>query len=144
MNNQLNTQIEIKDMQDPVIFFDGVCNLCNASINYVIDHDPKGYFKLCAIQSEKGEDFLKNYNLTPKEVKTVILFENNRLYTRSVAALKIAKRLKGPVKLTWIFILVPRFLRDPVYNYIARNRYRWFGKREQCRVPTPEIRNRFI
>lgn len=144
MNNQLNIHSEIKDIQDLVIFFDGVCNLCNSTINYVIDHEPKGYFKLCTLQSEKGEVFLKNYNLIPKEVKTVILYENNRLYTRSTAALKIAKRFKGPVKVVWIFIIIPRFLRDPVYNYIARNRYRWFGIRDQCRVPNPEIQNRFI
>lgn len=127
-----------------IILFDGVCNLCNSSVNYVIDHDPDGYFKLGALQSETGKLYLERYDLGNEEIQTVILIENKKAYTRSTAALRIAKRLQGPVKLAWIFIILPRFIRDPLYNHIARNRYKWFGKREQCRVPTPDLKSRFI
>jgi len=131
-------------MNDSVILFDGVCNLCNSSVNFVIDHDPDSFFKFGTLQSEKAQKYLARYNLYNDEFKTVILIENGRVYTRSEAALRIAKQLRGPVKLAWIFIILPRFIRDPVYNWIARNRYKWFGKRQQCRVPTPELKNRFI
>lgn len=131
-------------MNDPVILFDGYCNLCNSSINYIIDHDPDAYFKLGSLQSDEAKIYLDKYDVDKNEFKTVVLIENRTVYTRSTAALKIAKRLNGPVKLLWIFIILPRFIRDPVYNCVARNRYKWFGKREQCRVATPELKSRFL
>jgi predicted DCC family thiol-disulfide oxidoreductase YuxK len=131
-------------MNDPVILFDGYCNLCNSTINYIIDHDPHAYFKLGSLQSEEAKIYLDKYNLGRNKFKTVVLIENKTVYTQSTAALKIAKRLYGPVKLLWIFILLPRFIRDPVYNWVARNRYKWFGKREQCRVATLELKSRFL
>lgn len=131
-------------MNKSIILFDGVCNLCNSSVNFVIDHDPEGRFKLGTLQSDKAKEYLAGHNLNNDEIQTVILIENEKIYTRSTAALRIAKRLQGPVRLTWLFIVLPRIIRDPVYNWVARNRYKWFGKREQCRVPTPELRNRFI
>lgn len=131
-------------MPNAVILFDGECNLCNSSVNFVIDHDPDAYFKLGTLQSEKAKKKLGNYDLSRDEFQTVILIEDNTVYTRSGAALRIAKRLTGPIKLAWIFVILPRFIRDPVYNWIARNRYKWFGKRDQCRIPTPELMDRFI
>lgn len=131
-------------MTNPVILFDGYCNLCNSSINFIIDRDPEGYFKLGSLQSNEAISFFNKYGLNKDEFKTVVLIENNTVYTRSTAALRIARRLKGPVKLIWIFILFPRFIRDPIYNWIARNRYKWFGKRNECRIPTPELESRFL
>lgn len=131
-------------MNDPVILFDGYCNLCNSSINYIIDRDPDAYFKLGSLQSDEGKIYLHNYNLDRDEFKTVVLIENRSVYTRSAAALRIARRLKGPIKLVSIFIILPQFIRDPVYNWVARNRYKWFGKRDQCRVATPELKSRFL
>jgi len=131
-------------LNDSVILFDGVCNLCNSSVNFVIEHDPDGFFKLGTLQSEKAHKYLASYDLENDEIITVILIENGKVFTKSDAALRIAKQLRGPVKLAWIFIILPRFIRDPVYNWISRNRYSWFGKRKQCRVPTPELKNRFI
>lgn len=127
-----------------IILFDGICNLCNSAVNYVIDHDPQGYFKLGALQSASGQALLRQHKFEFDEFKTIILIENGHVYTQSTAALRIARRLKGPVRLTWLLIILPRFIRDPVYNWISRNRFKWFGRRDQCRVPTPEVKDRFF
>jgi predicted DCC family thiol-disulfide oxidoreductase YuxK len=132
------------DTPQAVILFDGICNLCNSAVNYVIDHDPHGYFKLGALQSEAGQKLLRRHKLESGEYKTIILIENGHLYKQSTAALRIARRLIGPVKLTWLLIILPRFIRDPAYNWVSRNRFKWFGRRDQCRVPTPEVKERFL
>ena len=127
-----------------VILFDGVCNLCNRSVQFVIKHDPEGKFMFTSLQSESGQKLLKEYKLPANEFNSFILLENGRAYTRSTGALKVARRLKSGWKLLYGFIIVPRFIRDPVYNWIARNRYRWFGKTETCMIPSPELTNRFL
>jgi len=132
--------------QEAIILFDGVCNLCNGAVNFIIDHDPQMNFKFAAIQSKTGSRLMQELkistsNLTPE---SIILIEQNRFYTHSTAVLKIALQLKGFWKLTYSFILVPKFLRDWAYRLIAKNRYRWFGKQESCRIPTPELTERFI
>lgn len=127
-----------------VVLFDGVCNLCNSSVNFVIDRDPDGYFKFAALQDEKVAPLRARFGITPEYLDSILLVEDGQCYRESTAALRIARRLKGAWPLLYGFILVPRPLRDVVYRWIARNRYRWFGKRDTCRIPTPELRARFV
>jgi predicted DCC family thiol-disulfide oxidoreductase YuxK len=128
----------------PIILFDGVCNLCNQSVQFVIRHDAKGRFRFAALQSSFGQSQLEKYQFNKEELLSVVLVVNNRVYDRSRAALEIARRLDGPWPLFYIFVIVPPFIRNFVYNRIARNRYKWFGKKDECMIPTPELRTRFI
>lgn len=127
-----------------VILFDGVCNFCNASVNFVMDHDPKYYFKFAALQSDFAKERLAKAGLNTEAYDSVVLIEGDKIYTRSTAGLRIAKKLSGAWPLLYGFIIVPPFIRNAVYDLIARNRYRWFGKSENCRLPSPEERARFI
>jgi len=119
------------------VLFDGVCNFCSGSVQFIVKRDKKGLFRFAPLQSETG----KKYATEPE---SILLVDGDRVYARSDAALRIAKHLRFPWMLAWIFIVVPRFLRDAIYKFIARNRYKWFGKKEVCMVPTPELRARFI
>lgn len=129
-----------------VVLFDGVCNLCNRAVNFIIAHDPDGYFRFAALQSEAGAALLRRYGrvLTSSEPDSVVLVEADRVFDLSTAALRIARRLRGPWKLLWVLIAIPRPIRDAVYRWIARHRYRWFGQASACRVPTPELQARFL
>ncbi len=127
-----------------VVLFDGVCNMCNSSVNYVIDHDPESYFRFASLQSEIGKALADEHGIDAGALSTIILIENGKAYVRSSAALRICRRLSGPVKLLWPFIIVPAFLRDLGYRLVAKNRYRLFGKREACRLPTEADRARFL
>jgi predicted DCC family thiol-disulfide oxidoreductase YuxK len=127
-----------------IILFDGVCNFCNDSINFVIKHDKKNYFKFAPLQSERGGELLDKYKISRAETDSVVVVENEKAYTHSTAALRIAKGLGGIWSLAYIFIVVPKFIRDAAYNLIARNRYKWFGKKDACMLPTPEIREKFL
>lgn len=129
---------------DPVILFDGVCNLCNGSVQYVIRHDKEGYYRFASLQSQAGQQFLRQYNLPAQDFNSFVLIEDGKVYTRSTAALKVAKKLSGMVKLLYGFIIVPAFIRDGVYNLISRNRYKWFGKKDSCMIPTPALKQRFL
>ncbi len=126
-----------------VVLFDGVCNLCNGVVNFIIDRDPDGYFHFVVLQSETGQALTKAHAV-PDTLDTILFLENGALHNRSTAALRIAKRLKGAWPLLYAGIILPRFIRDGVYNWIARNRYTWFGKQGTCRIPTPELRSRFL
>ncbi len=128
--------------ENAIILFDGVCNFCNSSINFTIKHDKKGIFKFAPLQSEVAKKLIGNKMLPMPE--SVILIENNRIYNRSSAALRIARKLDGLWPVLYIFIIIPKPLRDWVYNIIARNRYKWFGKMEACMIPTPAVRSRFL
>lgn len=132
-------------MQIPpyLVLFDGVCNYCNIMVNFAIKHDPKGKIKFCALQSEKGIAIKKLLNI-PEDIDSVVFIDNNRVGYYSDAALGICKYLKPPVQFLYAFKIIPRFIRQPLYKWIARNRYRWFGKKESCMVPAPEIRQRFL
>lgn len=127
-----------------VLLFDGVCNLCNASVNFIIDHDPQAYFRFAALQSEAGRALLEGYSLAGNYLDSLVLVEDGQVYTRSTAALRVARRLGGAWPLLAGLLVVPRPLRDVVYDWIARHRYRWFGRRDACRLPTPELRARFL
>lgn len=130
----------------PIMLFDGVCNLCNGTVHFVIDRDPNGVIRFAALQSEAGKRVLseRGVALPEGDPDSVLLVEGDRVYERSDAALRIARKLKGLWPALFAFVIVPRFLRDLVYKFIARNRYRWFGKTDECRVPTPELRARFL
>jgi len=127
-----------------VVLFDGVCNLCNGAVNFVIDRDPDGYFRFAPLQSDVGEKILADTDAADALLDTIVLVEDGEVYDRSGAALRIARYLTGLWPLLYAFIIVPRPLRDAVYDWIAANRYRWFGKRDQCRLPTPNLKERFL
>lgn len=127
-----------------LILFDGVCNLCNSSVQFVIRHDPRAEFKFASLQSPRGQAELKRFGLDGSRLHSVILIDGDRCYERSDAALKIAGHLTGPSRWLKYFLFVPRFIRNPIYNLIAKNRYRMFGHTEECMIPTPEIRQRFV
>jgi predicted DCC family thiol-disulfide oxidoreductase YuxK len=132
--------------EHPLILFDGVCNLCNASVNYVIDRDPAALFRFASLQSDTAEKRLGALGVVlPKgDPDSILLIEDGRVYRESTAALRIARLLKGPARWWAVFQIVPRPIRDAVYQFIARHRYRWFGRTDACRVPTPELASRFL
>jgi len=130
--------------QQPILLFDGICNLCNGTVNFVIKRDKKAVLKFAPLQSVQAKKLLEELNLSQHEMKSFILIENNQGYTKSTAALRVCRYLKNPWPLMYGFIIVPKFIRDGIYNWIAYNRYRWFGKRETCMIPTAELRERFL
>jgi predicted DCC family thiol-disulfide oxidoreductase YuxK len=127
-----------------IILFDGVCNFCNTSINTIIRFDKKKYFRFAPIQSDAGKFLMEKHGLDPVKFDSVILADDDKVYVFSSAILHIARKLGGIYSLAYIFILVPKFIRDPLYKWIARNRYKWWGKKESCMIPTAELRNRFL
>lgn len=127
-----------------VIFFDGFCNLCSGAVQFVIKRDSQGLFRFASLQSDYAASALKQFDLEPAQADSIVLLENGKVYQRSTAALRVAKKLKGLWPLLYGFIIVPRFIRDGVYNFIAKNRYKWFGRQESCWVPTPELKQRFL
>lgn len=128
----------------PVILFDGVCHLCNRWVSFVLLRDPKGIFRFAPLQSSAAKDRLSGLGLSEQSLDTVILIERGKCYTRSTAALRILRRLSGGWPLLYGLIIIPPFIRNGMYRWIARNRYRWFGKREECMVPDPKWSGRFI
>lgn len=131
-------------MRIKIILFDGVCNLCNSSINFIIDHDKYNVFKFASLQSETGQVLLKKFKLDTKDFDTIVLIENDKCFVRSGAVLRIVKYFPGIWKLLYLFIIVPSPLRDFLYDILADNRYKWFGKKDSCRVPTPELKEKFL
>lgn len=127
-----------------IILFDGVCNLCNSSINFVIEKDTKNLFKFGALQEEPGISLLKKHTIDTTATDSIILIENNKVYTKSSAALRVAKRLSGFWPLLYVFIIIPPFIRNKVYDYIAKNRYKWYGKKDRCMIPTPALKDKFL
>jgi predicted DCC family thiol-disulfide oxidoreductase YuxK len=127
-----------------LILFDGHCNLCSGSVNWIIDRDPAGRFVFASLQSEPGRRTLERFELDPLRTDSVVLVEGDRAYTRSTAALRIARRLTFPWPVLSLLAVVPAGIRDGVYDVIARHRYRWFGRSETCRMPTPELQARFV
>jgi predicted DCC family thiol-disulfide oxidoreductase YuxK len=128
---------------DRVILFDGVCNFCNSSVQFIIKRDSTGIYQFTSLQSDIGQKLLTEHNV-PTELDSFIYLEDNNVYFKSTAALKVCRNLKGLWKLVYIFIIIPRPLRDMVYEIIARNRYKWFGKRDACMIPSPEQWKRFL
>ena len=131
-------------MAGPVILFDGVCNLCNGFVQFVIARDPQGRFRFASLQSKAAAALLNGQMQSGPLPDSVLLAEDGRIYTRSTAALRVARGLGFPWNLSYGLVMVPKPLRDAVYDWVARNRYAWFGKRDVCMVPTPDQRARFL
>lgn len=130
--------------EKPVILFDGVCNFCNAGVNFIIRHDRKNIFRFAALQSKAGQQLSEQYHLPTTDFDSFILIDNAKVYTRSSAGIRVFSKLPWHWRWTQVFWIVPKFVRDGVYDFIARNRYKWFGKKDQCMIPTPEVRSRFL
>jgi predicted DCC family thiol-disulfide oxidoreductase YuxK len=128
----------------PIVLFDGVCNLCNGAVQFIIKRDKKKQFLFASLQGKSGNEFLKRFDLPDNVFNSFILIEGDKVYTRSTAALRVAKKLRGGWKLLYGLMIVPRFIRNVVYNVIAKNRYKWFGKKDECMVPAPELKERFL
>ena len=130
--------------EKPIILFDGVCNFCNAGVNFTIRQDKKKIFHFAALQSKAGQQLAEEYNLPKKDFNSFILIEDGKVYNRSTAGFKVYNKLPWYWKWTQVFWIVPKIIRDGVYDFIARNRYKWFGKKEVCMIPTSELRSRFL
>ncbi|POY35998.1 thiol-disulfide oxidoreductase [Solitalea longa] len=130
--------------KDLIVLFDGVCNLCNTTVQFIIKNDPKGKFKFAALQSAAGQEFLEKFNLQKQYLNTFILIENNTPRLKSTGVCYVVKNLNGLFPLLFICILIPTFIRDWIYDLIAKNRYKWFGKQESCLIPSPELLSRFL
>jgi predicted DCC family thiol-disulfide oxidoreductase YuxK len=130
--------------KNKIVLFDGVCNLCNSSVQFIIKRDKKKQFRFASLQGNYGQEFLKKHSLPADNFNSFILLEDDEVYTRSTGALRMLKHLGGGWSLFYTFIILPKFIRDAVYNWVARNRYKWFGKREECMIPTPDLKERFL
>jgi predicted DCC family thiol-disulfide oxidoreductase YuxK len=130
--------------EHPVILFDGVCKFCNGSVSFLIKQDKKAIFRFAALQSEAGQKLLEQFNLSKNNFESFLLIDKGKVYQKSTAALKVLNQLPWYWKEVQLFRIMPVFLRDAIYDFIARNRYKWFGKKAQCMVPTQEVRNRFL
>jgi predicted DCC family thiol-disulfide oxidoreductase YuxK len=128
----------------PILLFDGVCNLCNGSVQFVVDHDPDAVFRFAPLQSETAQELLADAGFEDYDFDTFVLVEGDEYYTKSEAALRVAGRLERPWSFLTLFRAVPRVVRDRVYDLVATYRYAVFGKKDRCMVPTPELRERFI
>jgi predicted DCC family thiol-disulfide oxidoreductase YuxK len=133
----------MKDENVGIILFDGVCNLCNSFVQKIIAADKNNHFKFASLQSEVGQKLLAD-KPEFKDLKTIIYLEGEQLYTRSTAALKISKHLGGFWPVLQVGYILPVFIRNGIYNLIAKNRYKWFGKMDQCMIPTPELKEKFL
>jgi predicted DCC family thiol-disulfide oxidoreductase YuxK len=127
-----------------IVLFDGVCNFCNSSVNFIIERDKAGYFKFAPLQSVTGEELIAKHGIDREKTDSILLVEGGEVFLYSSAALRIAKRMDGIWSAAYWLILVPRPLRDLGYRLFAKNRYRLFGKQDACMIPTPEIRERFL
>lgn len=125
-----------------IVLFDGECHFCDASVQFIIKRDPAGQFVFASLQSDKGKELLSRYNV--QDVDSFVLIDEGHCFVKSTAALRIAKRLNRLWPLAYCFIIVPATVRNIFYEYIAKNRYKWFGKKEVCELPSPDIRKRFL
>ncbi len=135
---------EIPTLEHPILLFDGVCNFCDNYVQFLIKHDKKGTYRFAPIQSPIGQRLLQQNNFPTDKISTVVLLEGGKLYTKSTVGLRIFKELGGLWSLLYPFILIPKPIRDIVYDFLAKNRYKWFGEKEACMIPPPEVRSRFL
>lgn len=129
--------------ESPVLLFDGVCNYCNRMVNFAIRNDKKGKIKFSPLQSEAGQTLRSTFNV-PAKADTIILIDKGKAFTYARAAIRVSKYLDWPAKMLYALIIVPRFISQPVYKWIARNRYKWWGKRDSCMIPAAEVKERFL
>ncbi|MBK5272221.1 MAG: thiol-disulfide oxidoreductase DCC family protein [Bacteroidia bacterium] len=132
------------NLSPQVVLFDGVCNFCNYWVNFAIKRDRGKKIKFTTLQGETAKQLLPQYFINPTSLSSVIFIDNGKAYTQSSAALRICKHLNGGWKLFYALLIVPKFIRDFFYNIIARNRYKWYGKRNECMIPAPGLRERFL
>jgi len=130
--------------EHPIVFFDGVCNLCNRTVLFIIKRDKKNRFRFASFQGNVGQVFLQQHQLPANTFNSFILVEGDKIYSGSTGTLRVCKYLRGAWPLLYGFIIVPRFIRDGVYNLVARNRYKWFGKKDSCWIPTPVLKEKFL
>jgi predicted DCC family thiol-disulfide oxidoreductase YuxK len=128
----------------PIVLFDGICNYCNYWVNFAVRRDSKQKLLFTPLQGETAKRLLPQYNISPTALSSVILIDKEKAYTQSTAALRMCRYLDGGWKLLYGLIIIPKPIRDFFYNIIARNRYKWYGKRDECMVPSPELRDRFL
>jgi predicted DCC family thiol-disulfide oxidoreductase YuxK len=127
-----------------IVLFDGVCNFCDTNVQRIMRNDADGNFVFASLQSSIGQQLLIHFQLDQQALDSIVLIEGNKAFTMSSAILRIVRKMNWPWKILYAGILLPRFLRDHLYNWVAKNRYRWYGKKDQCMIPTPEQRRRFI
>jgi len=127
-----------------IIFFDGVCNLCEGFVQWVIRRDPDGYFHFSSLQSDFAKSFFENATEDPGDLNSVLLFHEGKFYKNSDVSFKVVRQIGIPWAFLYPFRLVPRIIRDNIYRWVAKNRYKWFGKKEACMIPTPELQSRFL
>ncbi|MEO7394299.1 MAG: thiol-disulfide oxidoreductase DCC family protein [Chitinophagaceae bacterium] len=128
----------------PLILFDGVCNFCNSAVNFVIKRDKKNVIQFAPLQTSTAHQLLVDYKLPADDMKSFVFIENDRAYTRSTAAIKVCKHLSGLWPLMYGLIIIPGFIRNGIYDWFAKNRYKWFGQKNECMIPTPELQARFL
>jgi predicted DCC family thiol-disulfide oxidoreductase YuxK len=134
----------MKTATDQILLFDGVCQFCNDTVQFIIRHDKREIFKFAALQSAIGQELLQEHSLPTNDFDSVVLIKNNSYYTKSAAELHIFLGLGGWWRMLYLFIIIPKPIRDGIYNLFAKNRYKWFGKKDHCMIPSPEIRKRFL
>lgn len=133
-----------KQSTHSIILFDGVCNLCNGAVNFVIKRDTGNVFKFTPLQEKQGVLLLKMHAVDTQKLDSIVLIENEKVYVKSSAALRIARKMSNLWPLFFVLLIIPSFIRDGVYDFIAKNRYKWFGKKEQCMIPTQGLREKFL
>ncbi|MCP4522508.1 MAG: thiol-disulfide oxidoreductase DCC family protein [Cytophagales bacterium] len=127
-----------------ILLFDGVCNLCNRSVQFIIERDKKEKFIFASLQSDKGQELLKKFGLPTQNFDSFVLIEEDKFYQKSTASLRVFSEFGGLWVLLKVLLIIPAFIRNPFYSIIANNRYKWFGKQESCWLPTPELQKRFF
>ena len=132
------------DQPNPLLLFDGVCNLCNSSVQWVLKHDKAAQFRFAALQSDTGRQILLQHQLDPDATDTVVLVDEGRVFTRSDVAIQVFRRFGWPWAALTVFKWIPTTVRNYIYDWIARNRYRWFGRQQECWLPRPEWKERFV
>lgn len=132
------------NIQNKILLFDGECNLCNSTVQFVIERDNKATIKFASLQSMAGKKIMEENKIPSHYIDSIIYFENNQIYYKSTAALKLFRNLDGLWKLTYVFMIVPNYIRNVVYDFIAKNRRKWFGKAENCWVMTEDLKDRFL
>jgi predicted DCC family thiol-disulfide oxidoreductase YuxK len=128
----------------PIIYFDGVCNLCERSVQFILRIDHKKIFRFASLQGKAGQAMLDANRLPHHDLKSFVVQEGEKIYTKSTGALRVLKHIGGPWSLLYMFIIVPPFIRDGVYAFVSRNRYKWFGEKNSCWLPTPDLQQRFL
>ena len=131
-------------LHQPIILFDGVCNFCNGAVNFTIKRDKQKQIRFAALQSEAGRQLVRQYGLPADDMRSFLFIENSKVYNRSTAALKVCMYLKGLWPLCYGLIVIPAFIRNGIYDWIAKNRYKWFGEKQECMIPSPEVRAKFL